>query len=149
MITDSYFKGTVESDFFHLMAGERLGGGEAREVYACNLNEDYVVKIETGGGSFQNIREWDLWQDAVDMGEDVSKWLAPCHSISTCGSVIIQRRTKPIGDLPKKMPVFLADFKRSNFGILDGRIVAHDYGVHVMRWKGLSEKLKKVEWIDE
>lgn len=135
----------ISSDFFDLMCGEYLGGGCGREVYVCRVDPDFVVKIETGVGRFQNPMEWRVWQEMCDKPE--GNWLAPCVSISPNGAVLIQRRTDPLRkrEMKKypKLPNFLGDIKMDNFGILGGKLVCHDYGY--VRW-GYNTTLRKVDW---
>lgn len=131
-----------------LACGQFLGEGQGRKVFECNLNPLYVVKVENTSGSFQNICEWELWRSLRESTH--AKWLAPCERISTDGGFLIQRRTVPMDDRrrPKKLPVWMADFKPENFGVLDGRVVCHDYGtVHIaLTERGLSHKLQPVKW---
>lgn len=143
---DDYFKATVERDFFHFMCGDLLGSGASRDVYVFAPDPRFVIKIETGAQSFSNIREWDLWHDAQHMGPEVSKWLAPCVAISACGTVLQQRRTRPAKTFPDKIPVWMTDTKRQNFGLIGNRFVAHDYGNHLVCNSGLSPRLRKADW---
>lgn len=147
--TSEYFKAnTISRDFFHLIVGEKIGYGVARETYECNTDKNLVIKFETGGQSFQNIIEHKFWEDNSHC-EEVNRWLAPVVSISTCGSVLLMKRTEPIPrsfKLPLKMPSFLGDFKRTNFGLLDGKLVCHDYGTSQF---GTDTKLRKANWRGE
>lgn len=145
---DGLFKSTVEKDFFHLMCGELLGEGAYRKVYVFAQDPKWVIKFEEGAQSFSNIREWDLWHDAQQMHPDVRAWLAPCKAISACGSVLIQARTKPAKTFPDKIPAWMTDTKRGNFGMLGRRFVAHDYGNNLVCNTGLTRRLKAVEWWD-
>ena len=88
-----------------------------------------VIKIETASASFQNVREWELCEEFRNE-KRVMRWLAPVIHISPCGIVAIQKRTKPCRkeEMPKRIPRFLGDMKYKNFGVINGRVVAHDYG---------------------
>ena len=139
--------GIVERDLLSLILGDFLGGGIARNVYAFAPDPGrWVVKLENGAHSFQNILEWEHW-NCHQYDPDVSRWLAPCRAISQRGLWLIQARTKPAETwhLPDQMPKFLTDLKPSNFGILEasGQLVCHDYGLVVPR---LGTKLKKAKW---
>ncbi len=149
MILDRYFKSTIERDFFGMFAGDHLGSGSGREVYAFGLDDKYVIKFENGAQSFQNIREWDVWCDAEFMDPVIKKWLAPCDRISASGTILIQRRTTPAIKFPDKVPSFLTDLKRSNFGMIGRQFVAHDYGVHLVCNSGLTKRLRKADWRDD
>lgn len=117
-----------------------------RQVYDCELFDDCVVKVEDGSRSFQNIVEWETWERV--RGTEFEKWFAPCVNISPSGSVLIMKKTIPIlqKDYPKKMPVFLTDFKYSNYGEFDGRFVCHDYGTNLLFENGMSKRMKKADW---
>lgn len=139
-----YFTNTVSLDLLGLICGEEIGHGVARTVYDCRVREDLVVKIETAGTSFQNIKEWEFWR-SWEFNKDVKRWLAPCYSISPCGSILMQYRTEPIpsGKFPSKMPKFLTDMKKSNYGLLKGKVVCHDYGLVVTE---VNTTVRKSEW---
>lgn len=148
-LLDHYFREHTEYEFFRMFCGEKLGSGQGREVWSFGLDDRYVIKFEGRDHSFQNVKEWDLWCDAVEMGSDIADWLAPCDRISPNGRILIQERTKPATKYPDKLPVFFADTKRQNFGVIGRRFVCHDYGTHLMCNSGLSKRLRKVKWWDE
>lgn len=129
---------------FRALCGKRLGDGHSRAVYECELNPEYVVKFCIYEGGFQNVWEWETWLE-LRSSKWHSEWLAPCVSISPCGSILIQKRTKPLGKrrLPAKVPKFLSDVHRSNFGVYKGRIVAHDYAINHLMRHGRTKALKK------
>lgn len=139
-----YFNNSVSLDLLRLVCGQELGDGIARTVYACPLRSDLVVKIETRGKSFQNVMEWELWQE-VQHTKSLARWFAPCEFISSCGTVLAMRRTEPVPTrmLPKRLPEMLTDLKPSNYGLLGGRVVCHDYGFII---KELNTKLRMVDW---
>lgn len=143
----AYFSGTtISTDLFRLFCGhEVLGVGIARTVYTCPIRPDLVVKVEVPSKSFQNVLEWEFWK-TWSHDKLMRRWLAPCEAISQCGSVLLQYRTQPVAKLPDRMPEFLTDTKRSNYGRFRGRIVCHDYGMVVAR---VSPALRKVDWRDE
>lgn len=136
----------VHRDMFHAVCGDRIGTGMSREVYACTLNPAWVVKVEDGACHFQNVIEWEIWSGAKD--RDAGRWLAPCHFISPNGSILIQSRTTPARtkEYPDRMPAFLTDFKRANYGLIGKRFVCHDYGTALVLDNGLSTRLRKAGW---
>lgn len=136
------FSSTVAKDFFELITGDKIGSGISREVYECRLDASIIIKFEEGAKSFQNIQEWEQWQSWKDV-PNVAKWLAPCVDISACGSVLIQKRTKPAKKYPDLLPSFLTDTKRGNFGLFENRLVCHDYANIITTVK---ERLTKVNW---
>ena len=151
-IVRGHFNGVVSVDMFNLMCGKWLGGGIGRGVYVLGIDPSLVIKVETTSSSFQNIMEWEVW-NALELAEeeDAMAWFAPCHYISSCGTVLIQARTKPIdkSQAPEKLPSYFTDVKYQNFGWYDGRIVAHDYGYNKFVSLGSKCKLKRAQWYDD
>ncbi len=141
-----YFKTTLSKDFLDIFLGQQIGFGCFREVYECNTDPSVVIKVEYKSVSFNNIFEWDTWQKLRYTVHH--KWLSPCRFISPCGRILIQDKTEPVSykELPKFLPVFLTDIKKENFGMLDGKIVCHDYGSNLILENGLSNKVRRVEW---
>ena len=135
---------SVWGDFVNLFRGEALGSGIGREVYALVTDRTKVLKIEVASASFQNAMEWETWRALQD-----TKWaqyLAPCHHISPCGVVLIQSRCTPLPPDREdvRLPGFLTDYKRTNYGVLDGRVVAMDYGTHLAIERGAAaSRMKK------
>lgn len=136
----------VQRDLFGLLCKERLGYGIAREVWASKVLPNSVVKVEENAGSFQNVLEWETWQRVKDT--EFARWFAPCEWISANGAVLIQARTTPAAKYPDRLPVFLTDTKRANYGMHKGRFVCHDYGSHLLMERGMVKAMRKVEWWD-
>ena len=138
------FGTTVNRELLTMMIGKTLGAGEFRIVFEHEHRKDLVLKFETRAQSFQNIAEWDFWNDNKDR-KRVAAWLAPCEFISPCGIILAQKKTtKPVeADYPKMVPEFLTDLKRTNFGMYRGRLVAHDYGLYNVN---TPTKRKKAKW---
>ena len=147
----SQFTGTIARDFFELMSGKWLGGGVGRGVFVLGTDPSLVVKIETASHSFQNISEWGVWCDLENEDNPARKWFAPCHYISPCGIVLVQARTRPIekSRFPEKMPSYFTDLKYQNFGLFEGRIVAHDYGFHRFVSLGATARMRVADWRDD
>lgn len=141
----------IASSVESLFLGNKIGQGSARRVYEHAFNDDYVIKIETNGHSFQNQREFDIWN--VVEHTTHSKYFAPCYQISADGCALIMRRCDPLPksyNLPKRMPEYFSDFKRSNWGLLNGKLVAIDYGSSIMTTTGLTSKIKTVDyWVED
>lgn len=129
-----------------ILLGEQLGRGIARTVYRNAADGRYVVKIEDGAKSFQNVAEWELW--GWVSGTPMSKWFAPCRSISAAGAVLVMDYVEPLrtAELPKRLPAFLCDLKPENFGMLDGRVVARDYGTCLWAIRATNRRLVKAKW---
>lgn len=120
------FKGSLPLELFHLVAGERIGQGIAREVYVYKMCPTWVIKFELAEYDFQNITEWLTWTEAPRAAK---RWLAPCHYISGNGKILIQERVTPlVGPKPKKHPRWMDDMHLDNWGTYKGRPVAVDYG---------------------
>ena len=139
-----HFGSTVGRDFFRMVTERVIGVGAFRVVYEHAHRPDLVLKFETGAENFQNIMEWEFWDDHKD-DKKVAAWLAPCEFISPCGTVLAMKKTVTplLSEYPKTVPAFLTDLKRKNFGMLNGKLVAHDYG-----WCRLkpSTRRRKADW---
>lgn len=133
-------------DLESVFIGEWLGEGMSRQTYRCRMDDQYVIKVSKEGWHFQNASEWEVWRFAG--GTHIEEWLAPCLTISTCGIYLVQRYVEPLRDaeLPTKLPRFLCDFQKDNFGMLEGRVVARDYGTMVSAIRNTSTILRKVDW---
>ena len=134
----------VFEDAFNLLCGKKLGEGVDREVFECRLRPELVVKVEADRvhRSFANPREMQIWQN-WQYHKPTARWLAPCEYLSPDGRILLQRRTQPISPtdgLPDRLPAFLTDIKTDNFGLLDGRVVCHDYSFVL---ENLSLRLRK------
>lgn len=129
---------------FNLFAGELIGEGQFRRVFSSPIDPTIVIKIERQTGEFHNVKEWSNWQD-LRVHRPFEKWLAPCVSISPYGTVLVQKRVEPMRDdeLPRKLPFFLSDLKLANFGMLNGRVVCHDYAYIRITQKA---KKRKADW---
>lgn len=151
-----YFRGTALSlEFLAFFVGGKIGKGVSRSVFEYRpCSSSHVVKIEMGAHSFQNAMEWEAW-DVLRNTPFAKRWLAPCTQISECGSFLVQERTFPVGDnfkWPKKIPKVLVDRKRQNFGLLNGKLLCHDYGTLVfalLQDSGRAQKqLTSSKWWD-
>lgn len=143
---------------FDLLCDKQLGYGMSRSVFSSKLLPDCVIKVEDGAGYFQNVVEWETWQRVKDT--PASRWFAECKWISGNGAVLIMERTRPAAptEFPGKLPVYLCDFKRTNYGMVASStrhgkagpdwFVCHDYGTHLMFENGMSKRLRSVEWSD-
>jgi hypothetical protein len=134
-----------------LVLGKMLGVGVYRNVRVFKPKPDLVIKCAIEDPS-NNYIEWEIWNNIKDCKE-LSKWFAPCVSISDCGLFLLQKRveTKPKKDYPKKIPAFFSDTKYSNFGWLNGKFVCCDYsGFNRIYMDGKpNTKLVKADWWGE
>ena len=146
-----HFDSIVSVDLYQLMCGKWLGGGIGRGVYVLGVDPSLVIKIETVSRSFQNVTEWEVWNDLERGDYEAMDWFAPCHYISPCGTILIQARTTPLdkSQAAKRVPAFFTDLKYQNFGMYDGRVVAHDYGYHKFVELGLNSKMRRAQWYDD
>ena len=138
---------SVNRDVFSLLCAKNIGVGVSREVWSSDVFPDCVVKIEDTKGMFQNVVEWEIWQRVV--GTPFERWFAPCRWISSHGLVLVQKRTTPPTKFPDRMPAFLCDFKRTNYGLYEGRVVCHDYGTALIFEHGMTKRMRKANWWDE
>lgn len=134
----------TEREFWQICRGDKIGEGISRKVYEFRLDPSLVVKVEQKSGRFQNIHEYQFWED-FQWENGIARWLAPCVAISPCGSVLIQKKVEPLrrSDLPKLLPIFLTDLKITNFGLYEGRVVACDYATILDR---PNTRLKNADW---
>lgn len=139
--------GPIFEDAFNLLCHNKLGSGIHRDVFECRINDRLVVKVENDlpWRYFANVLEMKFWSDHQHC-DKIAKWLAPCEYLSPDGLVLLQRRVEPIRDsdeLPKKLPTFLTDVKRDNYGWLDGRLVCFDYALTIPT---PSLRLRGADW---
>lgn len=133
------------SDLFDMFCGEKIGSGIHRDVFACKLMPEYVVKVEKDDyREFANIMEAKFWWNN-ERYRPVAQWLAPVKALSPDGRILLQARCSPVRttELPEKIPSFLTDVKPANFGFYDGRIVCCDYAWTILN---PSVRWKKAEW---
>ena len=133
---------------FNMLCGHVIGYGMSRTVYDSPVLKDAVIKVETVAQKFQNIMEYETWQRVKET--DLAKWFAPVECISPCGVVLVMRKTTeiPSEQYPRKLPKFFTDFKRSNYGLLNGQVVCHDYGTSLLLEHGMTKVMRSVEWWD-
>ena len=146
-IKDLELPQSVVTDCMNMMLGVRLGEGASRLTFEFEMNPNWVIKLETGGG-FQNIHEHEVWRTV--RGTKWEKWFAPVKAISPCGTVLMMVQTAKINDytkLPRMIPSFFTDVKTENFGLLNNQIVCHDYGLTKMMDQGLDHaRMVKASW---
>ncbi len=144
-------------DFFDFFCGSLVGEGNSRSVYEYALDKSYVVKIqrsETGSDvrSFENVHEFDAYFNLSHHHPKLASFLAPTTRISSCGRLLLMRRTTPIGPkqkMPKAIPAFLTDTKIQNWGKLpNGKIVCHDYANNKIFSKINTRMIKPQWWSD-
>jgi len=137
---------TIHEEAFNLLCGDLIGEGESRRVFECKIRPDLVVKVEEADFRiFANVIEQKLFDDTKDI-QAISKWLAPCEFLSPDGRILLQRKCDPVPSsfkLPDKVPEFLGDLKRENFGVLGKKLVCVDYGIY---FSTISTKLVKAGW---
>ncbi len=133
-------------DAFNMMCGKFIGEGIHRKVFECKIRPDLVVKVETDDlRNFANVFEMQFW-DAYQHSKLISKWLAPCEYLSPDGMILLQKKCSQVPfdyPMPKNMPEFMTDFKRANFGIMDGKLVCVDYAI---TRSDPSVKMTKADW---
>ncbi len=134
----------LHHDMSRLLLGDFLGEGVNRRTFRCRLNDKLVVKVSENAYTWQNVNEWEVWWYA---DAKMQKWLAPCRLISPCGIYLVQDYVESVRreELPKTLPRFLVDQKVENYGMLDGHLVARDYGTMI----GLVTRVKgrrRADW---
>jgi hypothetical protein len=139
----------VFEDAFNLLCGDKLGEGIHRTVFECRVRPDLVVKAETHQlhRYFANVMEMKFWSDN-EHDPNVARWLAPCRYLSPDGRILLQERAESLPAsyrLPARLPAFLTDIKRSNFGLIKRRLVCVDYAYVIVR---PAIRPRKAEWSD-
>lgn len=137
---------SILRDWMNCGLGKKIGTGIGRQVFVYDLNPQFVIKVEESG--YQNVIEYELWNAVKDT--PYRKWFAPVRHMSGMGTILLMDRTLPAPRkaYPKRMPVFLGDYKYSNYGLLNGKLVCHDYGSMICATNGLSKKMRKADWWD-
>lgn len=125
---ETKFKTTVSRDLLGIVFGKRLGRGMSRQVYEFLPNPKLVIKVELYGRAFQNILEYEFWEQ-YKHAKEIRPWLAPVHRISSCGIYMLQERTASVerNELPASIPKWITDEKTENWGRIGKRFVLHDY----------------------
>jgi len=144
--------GMIKDALLHFFVGKRIGKGAYRHVYRLNGGDgkDCVLKVEYCDAEFCNITEWKVWK-AVEHTPH-AEWFAPCVSIDLFGVALVQKRTKGFDSREEfnayvekhhdgKLPAFFEDVHYGNFGLLEGRLVCHDYG-----FNHFLDEAVKMEW---
>lgn len=138
----------ILKDWMMMALGKDLGAGYGRRVFVYGVDPRLVIKVEESG--FQNVIERELWM-AVKTTK-FNRWFAPVRDISPCGTVLLMERTLPAprSAYPKEMPEFVGDLKYSNFGMLNGRLVCHDYGTlcNFLAAVPAKVKMRRAKWWD-
>ena len=134
-------------DAFNLLCGEKIGSGIHRDVFECKLRPDLVVKVETDHDqrNFANVLEHQFWADHQH-APAIIKWLAPLEFLSPDGRISLQRRVKIATNddtMPDKMPGFLTDIKRCNYGWIGTQLVCVDYAWTI---PNPQQRLRKAVW---
>lgn len=139
-------------DMLTLFLGGNIGEGTTRVVYNYPPDKRYVIKIDKELKGFNNIREYELWNDLKYMDHKSLEFLAPIYQISEGGKWMLQRKTTPIKDFkhfPKRIPGFLNDVKIENWGMLGGKLVCHDYANNKIVENGINTNYVKPNfWSD-
>ena len=148
MTIDSFYAvpKVIVKDMFDSFCGTPLGYGIGRQVYEHRHDPSLVIKIEYASNSFQNVLEYEAWQYVKETIH--AKHFAPCVYISPCGTVLIQKKTDKAKKYPDRLPVFLTDTKRANYGVYKGHFCCHDYGFTNLMTTGLTKRTRKIDWLD-
>lgn len=133
----------MAKEILEAVVGPMIANGTSRSVFSCKYDSNVVLKFQKSYGQ-QNAMEAHVWERYRN-DPRVSRWLAPIYSRSSNNRVIVQARTMPLVSRPRKLPAFLNDHKVQNYGILNGRVVCHDYGIISLVG---STKLEPVQWWD-
>lgn len=142
----------ISLDLVSSLCGRKIGEGLHRKVYEYNLNEKYVIKLETANTS-ANMTEYFLWDEIQGLTGNlawVKDWFAPVKWISPNGKIIVMQKTeeKPGKPRPTKVPAFFSDLKYNNWGWIGNKFVCHDYGfIHkFIKYENKFQTIHKDAW---
>jgi hypothetical protein len=126
----------------NMLCGDLLGKGSTRTVFKNAFDAKLVVKVANcTAGIRANIEEFATWE-SVQFVKTINSWFAQCLSVSAYGSVLIQEYVPDVPIGKYKLPSFFTDLKPENYGLIVGlkksQIVCRDYGLHLMREKGMK-----------
>lgn len=132
-------------DLEKMVIGDLIGEGCFRKVYEYIPDRSCVIKVEDGARNFSNVKEWEMWNEIRRM--KISKWFAPCVSISPSGIFLVQKRTSPIiKAYPKKIPSMFRDIKLGNVGMYEDHFCFHDYANSTLLTNSYKEKFMTAHW---
>lgn len=134
----------VQLEALNILCDEKIGEGSTRTVFRNAFDAALVVKVATSSAGIKsNWEEFATWE-AVQFTK-LSSWFARCHSISDYGSVLVQEWIPNIPAGQYKIPSFFSDLKPENYGLVVGtkssQVVCRDYGLHLLREKGMKLSL--------
>ena len=142
------FPDTISADLLKMVLGEKIGTGSTRNVYEWLPDPTMVVKYEGAGDAFANVLEFKIWED-LQYVKHAKSWLAPCFKLSANGVWMLQARTEtPSSSFkwPNRIPRWLTDCKKQNFGLLKGKLVCHDYALNTIVSRGATKATKKPDF---
>lgn len=141
-----HFSSVVAKDVSSLLLGRSLGYGSSRAIFEHATDPGLIVKIEDGAGSFHNIAEWQVWNSVKHT--TLARWFAPVVHIASAGSVLVMKKCDELRteELPAEVPAFFTDLKPENWGRYEGRAVCLDYGLHLLHERGMTKRMRKVDW---
>ena len=144
-------------DAIDLLCGKEIASGSSRTVFECTLMPGYVVKVEKDCSKHRNIMEFQAWESVCHVPE-IARYFAKIHMMSANGRILIMEKTVRPGpnDWPDKLPVFITDRKKDNFGMIRVKsvdtgehewiFVCHDYGHHCLHENGMSKRMSKANF---
>lgn len=150
-------QGRIKDCVVALFVGDLIGEGASRSVYELLGNDSHVLKVERTGLTFHNQTEWLIWDEAKDWV--IADWFAPCVSIESWGTALVQKRTKPFETLNEfrdalqktrggLLPKIFSDTHYENFGMLNDRVVCHDYGYNRMIRTGIESMCEQLGFFE-
>jgi hypothetical protein len=148
-VTDLLSVPSISLDFITSLCGKHLGTGSFRSVFDYNIHSDYIIKIERENSGCNRI-EYMIWDEVRFLKGNLSwvkNWFAPVDWISPNGRILVMKKTKQIKNkkLPEKIPAFLWDVKKDNFGWIGKNYVCHDYG-QFYNMISYPKKMIKAKW---
>ena len=101
-----------------------LGEGKHRRTYVHPDDETLVIKVIKTDRS-KNLDEFRNCRLINRSG--MGHWIAQVIELLDGGNVLVMERVVPLTRPPDEIPKFFRDTRVSNWGLLNGRPVCHDY----------------------
>lgn len=149
---DSFNNEELYKSCAQMIIGKHLGRGYSRDVYIHAMEPSIVVKIAMNAdGVIANTNEFDIWDEVQHWKgkyENLKNFFCPVTAMSSDCKVLFMKRTQPlrVEDIPNEVYTWVTDQKLENFGILDGRLVIHDYGLTLIKNGGITNRKRKADF---
>lgn len=128
----------VFGDRVKMRVGDIIGQGRTRTVYALLDKPEWCLKVGNEEALHSEFRNQGVIEKA-----GLGRWIAPCEWRD---GHFMMRRTSPASrdNYPASLPAIFVDLKYENWGMLDGRLICHDYAL--VRETSRPAAVRSVKW---